>query len=95
MKPATLAVLEALRARPFAGLSPAEALNGLGCFRLAARISELRAIGFDITTTYETRRGVTYARYHLITAARAGREGSAPTSSASRPARAALVGDPR
>jgi hypothetical protein len=46
-------------------LSPIDALNHYGCFRLAARIIELRKAGLDIETVTETRNGKKYARYVL------------------------------
>ena len=45
-------------------LTPLDALNRFGVFRLAARVSELRRDGHDIVTT--TRKGgKQYAVYHL------------------------------
>ena len=44
-------------------ITPIEALNELGCFRLAARIEELRRAGHRIRTTIEKRRGKRWARY--------------------------------
>ena len=44
-------------------ITPIEALNELGCFRLAARIEELRRAGHSIRTTIEKRRGKRWARY--------------------------------
>jgi hypothetical protein len=40
-----------------------EALMHLGCFRLSARILELREEGHDIATENERDNGKTYARY--------------------------------
>ena len=37
----------------------------LGCTRLAARIADLRADGYDIYTERVTENHVTFARYHL------------------------------
>lgn len=49
-------------------LTPIDALNGCGCFRLAARIKDLRAAGVRITTEdYELDSGKRVARYHLTT----------------------------
>jgi len=42
-----------------------DALNHYGCFRLAARIDELRQEGMDIETVLEKRNGKRYARYVL------------------------------
>ncbi len=47
-------------------LTPIEALNLYGCFRLAARISDLRAAGFPIVTDTVTRNGRHYASYRLV-----------------------------
>ena len=44
-------------------ITPIEALNELGCFRLAARIEELRRSGHSIKTTIEKRNGRRWARY--------------------------------
>ena len=44
-------------------ITPIEALNELGCFRLAARIEELRRAGHSIRTTIEKRKGKRWARY--------------------------------
>jgi len=46
-------------------ITPIEALNnGMG-MRLAARISELKADGHNITTLAETLNGATFARYTI------------------------------
>lgn len=47
-------------------ITPMEALNLFGCFRLGARIWDLRDEGYDITTENETTNGKTYARYRLV-----------------------------
>jgi hypothetical protein len=47
-------------------LSPMEALNLMGVFRLAARIEELRKKGHNILTEEVTENGKTFARYHLL-----------------------------
>ena len=46
-------------------LTPIDALEQFGCFRLAARIDELRKAGLDIETIKERRNGKSYARYQL------------------------------
>lgn len=46
-------------------ITPVDALRDFGCFRLAARIDELRHRGFDIETINEKRNGKKYARYVL------------------------------
>lgn len=37
----------------------------LGCYRLSARIHDLRDAGFDIETRFETKGNSTYARYFM------------------------------
>ena len=46
-------------------LTPIDALERFGCFRLAARIDDLRQEGLDIETVKERRNGKSYARYKL------------------------------
>lgn len=46
-------------------ISPLAALNRFGCFRLAARIKDLRKDGHKIKTERVTRRGKTFAEYRL------------------------------
>jgi hypothetical protein len=48
-------------------ITPIEALNLYGCFRLAARVSDLRRSGHDIQTTLvvKTETGERYARYQF------------------------------
>lgn len=46
-------------------LTPLDALQDYGCFRLAARIAELRREGMDIECATETKNGKRYARYFL------------------------------
>lgn len=43
-----------------------EALNHYGCFRLAARIKDLRRSGYAITTETVKDGDKQYARYHLL-----------------------------
>ena len=45
------------------GLTPITALNRFGCFRLAARIAELRKEGHTIFTDTVTKNGKTFASY--------------------------------
>ena len=48
-------------------ITPIEALNKFGCFRLAARISELREEGLNIKTTIITPKNKSrYAKYSII-----------------------------
>jgi hypothetical protein len=46
-------------------LTPIDALERFGCFRLAARVADLRAEGLDIETVTETRNGKKVARYRV------------------------------
>jgi hypothetical protein len=46
-------------------LTPLDALQDYGCFRLAARIADLRREGMDIECINETKNGKRYARYQL------------------------------
>jgi hypothetical protein len=48
-------------------LTAMDALNGCGCFRLAARINDLRRQGHNITTESVSQNGKVYARYRLAT----------------------------
>ena len=48
------------------GLSPLEAIGMFRCYRLAARIRDLRDRGYDIRTQMKKdAKGKTYARYFL------------------------------
>ena len=52
------------------GITPREALDRFGCFRLGARIFELKKIGYNIVTEYdsyvnEDGHAVRYGRYVL------------------------------
>jgi hypothetical protein len=46
-------------------LTPLEALKKFGCFRLAARIADLRNQGHTIWTNYITKDNKTFAAYKL------------------------------
>jgi hypothetical protein len=50
-----------------ATITPLDALEQYGCFRLAAVIHSLRADGHKIKTKKITRRGKTFASYNLET----------------------------
>ncbi len=43
-----------------------DALNKFGCFRLAARIADLRNEGVNIATKNVTKEGKTFASYSII-----------------------------
>jgi len=48
-------------------LTPLEALDRFGCLRLAARIADLRALGWSIEATpWSTGRGKSVASYRLV-----------------------------
>jgi hypothetical protein len=50
-------------------ISPVEALTVAGCFRLAARINDLRNAGYNIKTDIRSDvNGRRYARYKLVSA---------------------------
>lgn len=57
-------ILDALQTRN--GITALDALQDFGCFRLAARIAELRANGYAIKTrTRKTSNGKRVAEYYL------------------------------
>ena len=47
-------------------ITPLDALNKFGCFRLAARISDLRNQGHVISTENVTKEGKTFASYKMV-----------------------------
>ena len=47
-------------------ITPLEALEKFGCFRLSARIFNLREDGYNIITKNITNDGKTFAEYHLL-----------------------------
>ena len=47
-------------------ITPIDALEQYGCFRLGARIWDLRQKGYPIKTTITTRGGKNFARYRLV-----------------------------
>lgn len=58
-------VLRLLRQHKKAGITALEAMISLNCYRLAARIYDLRAAGYTIETTREAHDGGSHARYYL------------------------------
>ena len=46
-------------------LTPIDALEKFGCFRLSARILDLRKEGYDIITENITKQGKTFAQYSM------------------------------
>ncbi len=66
MKPSTARVLVLLRRFP-GGLTALDCLDNGGGFRLSGRILELRQMGHNIETDWQTGpHGVRYAKYRLI-----------------------------
>lgn len=51
--------------RTYGGITPLEALNRYGCFRLGARIADLKNDGIGIRTEMVKENGKRYARYTL------------------------------
>ena len=51
--------------RKHGSITPLQALSRYGCFRLAARISNLRDAGNRIKTVMVTKNGKTFAKYTL------------------------------
>jgi hypothetical protein len=47
-------------------ITPIDALERYGCFRLAARINDLRKAGLPIETITEQRDGKAWAKYRLV-----------------------------
>jgi hypothetical protein len=68
MKPSNEQVLRALRHVGDRGLTSLEAWDAVGCSRLAARVNELRADGFDIRDRWESVNGARIKRYRLVEA---------------------------
>jgi hypothetical protein len=63
----TETILRLLRERGSRGITAMDALQLAGSFRLAARINDLRAAGYDVRTTMvATRDGRMIARYWLV-----------------------------
>lgn len=48
-----------------ASITPIEALNYYGCFRLASRINDLRKEGLNVKTEMVKKDGKTFAKYYL------------------------------
>lgn len=63
LKPQARAILELLIAAGSDGITAHDALREAGCFRLAARVAELRAAGYDVRTLWESDGLSRYARY--------------------------------
>jgi hypothetical protein len=65
----TQAVLDHMRSR--GSINPLVALRRYGCFRLAARIRDLRDDGYLINAVIVSKRGKKYAAYSLVEGKRA------------------------
>ena len=63
MKSATQCILTHLKRK---SITPLEALEKYGCFRLASAIYQLRKRGHEIKTVDKTVNGKTFAQYILI-----------------------------
>lgn len=63
MKTATESILAHLKRK---SITPLEALEHYGCFRLAAIIHNLRKRGIEIKTVEKTENGKTFAQYFLV-----------------------------
>jgi hypothetical protein len=66
MKPQSRDVLDLLRKFPASGITQHDAITFLSCYRLAARIADLRADGYTIRSEQVSRDGVRFARYTLV-----------------------------
>lgn len=66
MKPQSRAVLELLQRHPQTGVTQQRAIAELGCYRLAARVADLRADGYEIVSEMVLQGGVRFARYRLV-----------------------------
>jgi hypothetical protein len=66
VKPQSRDVLDLLRKFPVSGITQHDAITFLSCYRLAARIADLRAEGYTIESTSETYQGRRFARYTLV-----------------------------
>lgn len=61
-----IGILKHLKENPSKGITPIDALNLFGCFRLSARIWDLKEDGCEIKTVKESKNKKTYARYFLV-----------------------------
>jgi hypothetical protein len=66
MKPQSAAILRLLEKYPASGVTQQDAIAEAQCYRLAARISDLKADGIDIRTELMRRNGRTFALYRLV-----------------------------
>jgi len=49
-------------------ITAADAMSRYNCYRLAARIADLKDRGYDIVTIMEPHKGGAHARYYLVLA---------------------------
>jgi hypothetical protein len=66
MKPQSREVLQLLKRRQGYGITSKDALERIGCARLASRIYELREEGYSIAVETVKAGGAHVARYRLI-----------------------------
>lgn len=57
--------------KDYGSITAAEALSEFGCFRLAARISDLKKMGYEINSVIENGKNrygepITYSRYSFV-----------------------------
>lgn len=65
MKPQTADVLRLLRLHP-EGVTQQDAIRAISCYRLAARIADLKADGFEVRAVLVGSNGHRYAKYFLV-----------------------------
>lgn len=65
MKPQSAEVYRLLRLHP-EGITQQDAIRDIACYRLAARISDLKAEGIDVRAVLVGSNGHRYARYWLV-----------------------------
>ena len=65
MKPQTAECLRLLRLNPH-GVTQQDAIDAIRCYRLAPRVAELKAEGFEIRTILVGSNGHRWARYVLV-----------------------------
>ncbi len=66
MKPQSREILQLLERHP-EGITQQDAIRDAACYRLAARVADLKADGYRIASALETDgRGNRYARYRLV-----------------------------
>lgn len=66
VKPQSAEVYRLLQRYGSRGVTQQDAIREIACYRLAARISDLKAEGFVVRAELVGSNGHRYARYHLI-----------------------------